>query len=422
MNLTTVNLTTELATITYSTIYDSSYKEASRKRPTDFTRNRKMPFEEVMLFMLLSFKCSTQSALRRFFTSIGKPVSVKQQSFSEARKKINVSAFVTLYKLTVDVMTRNCHKKWHDYRVYAIDGSKLALPADKKLLKHYGGHGRKAASPTAQGSILYDVLNDTVADALITPMSADERTLAKAHIETLGGYAHGEKKLAILDRGYPSFGLIEKFESEGLHYLMRVRDKFNLDADAQTESNGYILLKKGGKTIRTRVIKLKLDSGETEVLITNITDRRLGWQAFKKLYFMRWPVETKYDIVKNKLQLENFTSLTVEGIEQDFYASMYLTNVAAAAAIDAQSEIAHAREGKGNKYGYKANTNELIGVLKDRLVFALTHDDPSEQAAAIQCIIDEITRSVIPIRAGRSTPRNRCPRKAKHHHNRKINS
>ena len=402
-------------------IFDSSFKKAAKKKKTDFTRNRKMPFEEVMLFMLQSNKCSTQRALRRFFASIGKPVFMKQQSFSEARAKITVEAFVILFKETVDVMMANCHKKWHDFRVYAIDGSKIALPSDKKLLKHYGGHGRNAASPTAQGSILYDVMNDIVADALIAPMSTDERQLAKTHIGSIKEYAPDEKKLIIFDRGYPSIELIEKLEREGLHYLMRVRDKFNLDIDNQTADDGYVTISKGSKSFNVRVVKLKLKSGETETLITNITDMRLDNKDFQTLYFLRWPVETKYDIVKNKLELENFTSLTVEGIEQDFYAVMNLTNVAAAAAIDAQPDISNARRAKGNKHGYKANMNNLIGVLKDRFVIALTYDDPSDQDAAIQCIIDEITRSVIPVRDGRSFRRNPCPRKVKFHHNRKVN-
>jgi hypothetical protein len=416
-----MDLTNKIATRTNNMVYDDDYKEESKKEATDFTRNRKMPFEEVILLMLLSLKCSTQSALRRFFASIGKPVTMKQQSFSEARAKIKVGAFIALFKLTVETMTENCRKKWHNYRVYAVDGSKIALPADKKLLKHYGGHGRNAASPTAQGSIIYDVMNDIVADALISPMAADERTLAKAHIDSITRCAPGEKKLIVFDRGYPSFELIKKLKNEGLYYLMRVREKFSLEIDAQTKTDGYALLKKDGEQLRVRVVKFKLDSGETETLITNITDKRLGIKAFKKLYFMRWPVETKYDIVKNKLQIENFTSRTAEGIEQDFYAAMYLTNVAAAAAIDAQPEIRDARKDKNNKHEYKANMNELIGILKDRFVLALTYDEPSKKAAAIQCIVDEIKGSVIPKRAGRSIPRNPCPRKVKFHHNQRVN-
>jgi hypothetical protein len=201
---------------------------------------------------------------------------------------------------------------------------------------------------------------------------------------------------------------------------MRVKTKFNKDIDAQTTADGYVWLTKDGKSIRIRVIKFLLDSGEMEMLITNITDKRLGKKAFKKLYFLRWPIETKYDIVKNKLQIGNFTTRTVEGVLQDFYATMYLTNVAASAAIDAQAEIEEERKGKDNKYQYKANINELIGVLKDRFIQALTSDNSSKQAELIQNIINEIKMYVVPIRDNRSTPR-KLPRKAKFHHNRKVN-
>ena len=82
---------------------------------------------------------------------------------------------------------------------------------------------------------------------------------------------------------------------------MRVKRTFNKDVNVQTKSDGYVWLKQGEKRIHVRVcvIKFLLDSGEKEVLLTNITDRRLGKNAFKKLYFMRWTIETKYNIVKS---------------------------------------------------------------------------------------------------------------------------
>ena len=158
-----------LAALTKKLLYSNEFKDRARKCLQDFTRKRKMVFEELILFMLLSLKCSTQSALRRFFTSTGKSVLMKQQSLSEARKKLTVWAFVSLFKLTAEGMTDHCTKKWHGYRVYAIDGVKIALPADAKLLEYYGGTGKGSSSPTAQGSALYDVLNDIVVDAAIKP-------------------------------------------------------------------------------------------------------------------------------------------------------------------------------------------------------------------------------------------------------------
>jgi hypothetical protein len=342
---------------------------------------------------------------------------MKQQSLSEARKKVKVWAFVELFKLTVETMTDHCLNKWHNYRVYAIDGSKIALPADKELREYYGSLGKEGSAPTAQGSILYDVLNDIVVDAAIEPLSTDERTLAKRHIDACKNIAPYDKKLIIFDRGYPSFELIEQLENEKLLYVMRVKTKFNNDIDAQTSADGYVWLSQNDKRIHVRVIKFALDSGEIETLITNIKDKRLGKSAFKQLYFMRWPVEVKYDVVKNKLHLENFSSRTVLGIQQDFYAAMYLINFAASAAIDVQNDIEKERKEKNNKYYYTANINELIGVLKDRLVLALTQDCTDKQVAMIQSILDEIQRYVVPIRPNRSTPRKSSVRKSKFHHN-----
>jgi hypothetical protein len=381
-----------------------------------------MTFEELVIFMLLSFKCSAATALRRFFEKISKnDTTMTQQSLSEARKKITVWAFRHLFELTANVMTENCAKKWLNYRVYAIDGSKIALPADETLRKHFGALGKDNTAPTAQGSILYDVLNDIVCDAAIEPLTTDERTIATAHIAVCKSIAPKDNKLIIFDRGYPSFRLIELLENEGISYVMRVKSKFNKDIDAQWKLEGYVSLEQNGKRIQVRVIKFTLDSGETETLITNITDRRLGKEAFKKLYFLRWPVETKFDIVKNKLQLENFNTRTVEGIQQDFFAAMYLTNYAAAALSDARGDIEDARVDKDNKYKYKANTNELIGILKDRLVFALSQDDTDEQAAMIAVILGDVKRNVVPIRPKRSNPRSNSPRNSKFHHNQKVN-
>ena len=313
-----MKLSHSLAEQTQREINNDYYKGTARKKPTDFTRKRKMPFEELIIFMILSFKCSTASALRRFFTGISKPNSMTQQSLSEARMKVNVWAFERLFNLTVNTMTEHCTQKWHSYRIYAVDGVKVSLPSDKELGEYYGTLGKNKAAPTAQGSAVYDVLNDIVVDAVIEPLATDERTLAKKHIEACKYISPEDKKLFIFDRGYPSFDIIETLEDAGFYYLMRVRSKFNLNIDNQTEADGYVWLEQDGKRIHVRVIKFMLDSGEEEVLITNITDKRLGKKAFKKLYFLRWPIETKYDIVKNKLQLENFNTRTVEGVQQDF--------------------------------------------------------------------------------------------------------
>jgi hypothetical protein len=264
-------------------------------------------------------------------------------------------------------------------------------------------------------------LNDVVYDALIEPLSTPERTLAITHIKNILASIPRKRILIIFDRGYPSFELIKIFEEMGVKYLMHVKRRFNNDIDAQKESDGYVRLVQNDEFLDVRVIKFTLESGQLEMLITNVDDGRLGVPAFKKLYFMRWSVETKCDLVKNKLQLENFTSLTVEGIEQELYTTMFLTNVIAAAAHDAQPQADAARLGKNNKYKYNINMNELIGILKDRLFSVLSIHSHKKRTEVIENIIYEIAQYVVPDRINRSVPRNPYPRQSKVHHNNKCN-
>ncbi|MDR2522156.1 MAG: hypothetical protein LBC93_00415, partial [Synergistaceae bacterium] len=120
-------------------------------------------------------------------------------------------------------------------------------------------------------------------------------------------------------------------------------------------------------------------------------------ECFPKLYFMRWPVETKYDVVKNKLPLENFSGCPKNVILQEFWASMHPAGMAAAAEDEANAAIRKKRAGKDNKYEYAANLNQIIIAI-------------------------EIEKSVVPIRPGRSVERPLTPRKTKYHHNRKSHA
>ena len=58
----------------------------------------------------------------------------------------------------------------------------------------------------------------------------------------------------------------------------------------------------------------------------------------KELYFKRCPVEVKYDIVKNKLELPVFGGFTENIILQDFWISRYLANMAAIVKYEADEK------------------------------------------------------------------------------------
>jgi hypothetical protein len=345
-----------------------------------------------------------------------------QQSVSEAKAKLKWEGFEYLFRnSTVKPLVELNRKTWKDYFVYAIDGSRIALPMDKKLLNYYGAVGRGAKSPTAQASIVYDVINDIVVDAAITPVKTGEKTIAYDHLDVLETINEDQKKLVLFDRGYPSWKLMDTLESKGLSYVMRVQRGFNVSVDAQTKADGMVQINTTKAHHQVRVLKIKLDGGVTETLLTNIHDETLSVDDFKKLYFMRWPIETKYNTIKQKLELENFTSRTVDGIKIDFFAMMLITNLMASVEHDVKAEIETQREDKSNKYTYKVNKNELVGVLKDYLIVAVAHDCPDKQSEAFEMILTEAQRNVVPIRPNRKVQRART-RASRFHHNHKSNA
>ena len=383
-----------------------------------------MNFKNLIYFLLSMINESSQNALERFFEKTGRCIFMTQQAFSLARQKIKWEAFRILFDLSVNIHYREYKdeiRRWNGLRVHAIDGSKLSLPNDKPLREYFGACGAGNSSPTAQGSLLYDILNDLVVDARIEPMATDERTLAGMHIDHLMGIESFEewKELVLFDRGYPSFELIKELLGKKIHFVMRARTKFSTEIDDLSLGDHAITLEEGEERIPLRVIKFRLDSGEEETLITDLQEKKHGVKAFKALYFKRWPIETKYDQIKNKLEIENFSGRLVDNIRQDFFATMVLTNLTANFYEEAQKEVEEEQKDKNNKYRYKVNVNHEIGVLKDNLIKTLIEEDSQKRSEMYDEMIWLLKKRLIPIRPGRSLPR--TARKVKFHHNHKSN-
>jgi len=383
-----------------------------------------MGFRKLTYFILSMIKESSQNALERYFSMNGEDIWISQQAFSEARQKIKWESFREMFDFTVTEYYRNNDiVRWNGYRVHAIDGSKISLPNDKPLLKYFGSMGSGGETPTAQGAMLYDILNDLVIDALIEPMSTGEQAQAWTHINHLQRIETFEewREVIIFDRGYASRELIQGLLSRKIHYLMRVRTKFSTAIDALAIGDHFIELEYGKEKLPVRVIKFPLSSGEIETLVTSLIDTHYEESDFKELYFKRWPIETKYNALKQKFEIENFSGRLVDNIRQDFYAAMVLTNIAADFFWAAQAEVEDEQEKKDNKYRYQVNVNHEIGVLKDHLIKAILEEDGKRRGAMFDKVIELLKRRLIPIRPDRSLPRTRFPRKAKFHHNHKSN-
>ena len=390
----------------------------SRLKPQYFTRKRKLPFFALLKFLLSMHKTSTQSALGKFLERKG--TNMSQQALSKARSKFDHTPFLKLFNGIRNAFYRSEYiDKLHKFNgkfLIAIDGSDTALPNLPSLLKKFGGTGSKASSPTARMSIAYDILNDFIMEANFSPLNVSERDHAQNHIEQVGKIIDLKDSVFIMDRGYASQELIELLSKKSL-YLFRLRTKFNTEIDA-LPLGSHIITMYGD--VKVRIVKFTLPSGEIETLLTNLFD--LDESEFKDLYFKRWRIEVKYDVVKNKLEMPCFSGFSENVIMQDFWISMYLANMAAIAKNEADEKIKEERLDKDNKYEYQTNVNTLIGSMRDRLADAVFTRNPAQRQKKLERIILEIQKSVVPIRPDDgNTPRLENPRKVKYHHNKRSN-
>lgn len=402
-------------------VESEQFLQQSRLKETYFTRNRNMNFKELIYFMLTLVRQSTQTALDRYFDKIGKSESMSQQAFSTARHKISFQPFKQLFEMTAKLSYEGYYDTWNGYRVSAIDGSHINLPNLPKIRQEFGVRGTHGVLAVAQASVLYDVFNHVILDADLMPRTVDERTLALKHLMSLEKLGEKEKELLLCDRGYPSYELFDKLKEQNIRFVMRVQRSFNKDIDEQQQSDGLVSISRNKKTYLLRVIKFDLPSGEKEMLITDLFDNTLSVEDFSWLYFKRWGIETLYNIIKNHMELENFSGKTPTAIKQDFFATLYLANIVEAAAWDSTETIKQQRQYKDNKYEYQTNKNYSFGVLKDKFILAVIEPDPQIRAHKVSQILKRIVKSVTPVKPGRSILRPAKPRSSKFHHNMKSN-
>ena len=399
-------------------IRDYAFMCFARRDPSYFSREGKIGFVNLVGFMLNFIRKSLQMELDLFMDMLNKQKTISKQAFSQARQKISHEAFKEMFMDTAD-MAYNIEDidTFKGLRIFAIDGTSLALENSQELVNFFGCSGRGATSATARASILYDILNECIIDANIEKFSCGEREMALSHIEKLRGMGDSNN-LIIFDRGYVSSEIISALLDAGIHLLMRVRKKFNSEIDAMTSDEGIVTITHDNKNYDLRVVRVMLDSGETETLITDLNEDMFRTEEFKDLYFKRWPIETRYDIVKSKLQLENFTGKTVLSVLQDFYVSMFLSNMSAFAKYISDAKIQKDNENKELKYEYKTNNNILIGKLKDELILALLDENPIRRERRMKKVVAEAAKNRVPIRPDRKVER-KLPRKKRFHMNKK---
>ena len=147
-----------------------------------------------------------------------------------------------------------------------------------------------------------------------------------------------------------------------------------------------------------------LNTGETEILLTNISKEIIDTEKMKEVYFKRWGIEKSYDILKNKLQIENFSGYSKLAVEQDFYAQILLFNMLEDIKKQANKKIKDNRENNGKiyKYEYIVNINILVGLLKQYLLLMALTDSNDEYIRLQNTLLELMNKNLIAIKHGRN--------------------
>ena len=410
-----------------SRLTSPTFMEKNRSSGKDFTRKRKLPFVSLVCFMLSGIKQSIQKGLTDIIQEHTTYKSMTKSAFCQQRVKLKPEAFVELNQVLIDdFYTDNEYFTHYGKRVLSIDGSTLELPRSQEIIDSFGVNNEDNMIPMSRISTMYDPLNNLVIDGKMEANICDEYTLAVMLLDNIR-----EDDLVILDRGYGARWLFYLLQQKKADYIVRVQRNFgsNVDSFWDTEEKERIveiqeLPKKSKKRLQElgfefkpfkfRLVKIILNTGETEVLATSLLDsEKFNLTFLKETYELRWGIEVNYDHLKNHIELGNFTGYSVQTIKQDFFANILLANIQALLVRDAQAEMSAKNENKQLKYEYQINKNLSLGFLKEKVVDILLSNKP-EYFEELKALF-QIEPS--PIRKGRKFPREKQRTKRKFYMN-----
>lgn len=367
-----------------------------------------MDFTDYIQMTIQNQKSSLQTGLNTFFdTQKDGKIEYSKQAFSKGRQRIKPEAYQELFLSVVDdFYEKAVLSNWKGYQLFGIDGTRLNLPCTNELAELYGTQTSQGA-PQVQAlvSCLYDLLDGMIVDTRFAHCKSSERDAAKDMITSFH-LPRVVNPVFIMDRGYPSAELMEAIISAGYKFIMRCSTEFlrSMELPAQDNTLEYKFAKLK-EPLKLRIVKIQLPNGDTEYLATNIFDSQISLDDFKWTYQKRWGIETKYNDVKNKLEIENFTGYSPIAILQDFYATMFLANLAGVLEYELHEEIEATHSTPENRYAYRMNIAATISELKRTVVEMLKTSSWAKRERLYTHMVARLTKSVVPVRPNRSAER-----------------
>lgn len=367
-------------------------------------------------------KGANQDELDRFFeVRNGQALadSVSKSALTQARAKLRPEAFEELNRVLVDAAMRELPmRRWHGFRLLAVDGSTFLLPKVPAIMAAFEQSGE--VTPLGRFSRLYDVLNRVIVAADIEPLGVGERVLAGEYLAAIRA-----DDLLLYDRGYPAFWLFAAHGVEQRHFCARVPRTFCAEVAAfaaDSARSAAVSLKPGEEArrqcldyglptapLRLRLIRVSLKNGEEEFLITSLCDEAaFPTPLFKHLYHLRWGIEEGYKKEKCWAEVENCSGRTLHALRQDILAKVLALNLTAI--LVGLAQWLTQRLYQARRHACQVNFANALSKMKDNIVRLL---DLAPPPGLLERLVCAMASEVEAIRTDRSFPRDIKPTKPK---------
>lgn len=348
------------------------------------------------------------------------------QALSQARRKLSPDVcreVVAQVRSLCTTARTHAPFTYGKFRVLAIDGTKVALPAYKALRDHFGCPKQSPQGPQASLTLLWDVGANQPVDWTVDPYHTCERVHALHFTAQLG-----PGDLVLGDRNFPSRRMLFSLHERGADWLMRVRsagpgtlaEVTAFIASGAADAPGSLVQRDHhgnprphSPSIAVRFLRMNLDDGSVAVFITSLVDAaRHPTQVVIDLYAARWKLEIAFRELKIWHGLERFHARYPDGIAQEVAVLMLFQLLSSE--LEAQARVrleADHRADSDNEAG-KAETRTLRfnrRIVADRAAYLLAAGmfGPEKVHAEFEDSIQEIWRTRQMVKSRRSFPRQR---------------
>lgn len=366
---------------------------------------------------------SLPNRVTRFFHQLGllsrRPTAV---AFCKARRKVRPELFQRMNQEMVTCLYEDYAglvRRWRGRLVWAVDGTLLNLPDSAETRERYtvqtNQHDPEGVVQ-AMASFLYDVLNEVAINPVLDRKRSEKSFVLLEHRP----YFRPEA-IVLYDRAYADYAVMAFHVAIGVDFVIRGKSSHTFkEVEAfisSPETDRIVTVRSTAKQecwveelelprqVQVRLVKVALDDGAVEVLMTSLSDvEKYPAEEFKSLYAKRWGVETYFDRLKNLFEVERFSSRKVNGIEQDFYGIVFLTTLASVLLKEEDERARRWSEERGLKYTYKVNRAVCYAALVDQAVELLLDERKSADEAEEE-LRTRLRGMWIPERPGRRNER-----------------